>query len=170
MRHGGHVSAERVLSGRGIENLYTALAAVEGRGAPPPRDAPAITAAALAGECPLCIEVLSMFCAILGGVAGDLALLYGARGGVFVAGGIPPRFPEFLAASQFRARFEGEGAVPRVARARAGLADNAAKSGHAGPCGAGPMAALLIGQCLSSTSTLVPRKGQDPFQSASASI
>jgi glucokinase len=109
MRHGGHVSAERVLSGRGIENLYTALAAVEGRGAPPPRDAPAITAAALAGECPLCLEVLSVFCAILGGVAGDLALLYGARGGVFVAGGIPPRFPEFLAASQFRARFEAKG-------------------------------------------------------------
>ena len=43
------------------------------------------------------------------GVAGSLALLYGARGGVFVAGGIPPRFPEFLAASEFRARFEAKG-------------------------------------------------------------
>ena len=109
MRHGGHVSAERVLSGRGIENLYTALAAVEGRRRAAARDAPAITAAALAGECPLCREVLSVFCAILGGVAGDLALLYGARGGVFVAGGIPPRFPDSLAASRFRARFEAKG-------------------------------------------------------------
>ena len=50
-----------------------------------------------------------MFCAVLGGVAGDLALLYGARGGVFVAGGIAPRFPEFLAASAFRERFEAKG-------------------------------------------------------------
>ena len=50
-----------------------------------------------------------MFCTVLGGVAGDLALLYGARGGVFIAGGIPPRFPEFLAASGFRARFEAKG-------------------------------------------------------------
>ena len=50
-----------------------------------------------------------MFCAMLGGVAGDLALLYGARGGVFVAGGIRPRFPTILAASRFRARFEAKG-------------------------------------------------------------
>jgi len=103
-----HVSAERALSGMGIENLYTALAEIAGA-AVPPRTAPEISAAALADECPFCREALSMFCAILGGMAGDLALLYGARGGVFVAGGIAPRFPEFLAASAFRARFEAKG-------------------------------------------------------------
>jgi glucokinase len=104
----GHVSAERVLSGQGIENLHAALAEIGGL-VVPQRSAAEITAAGLAGECPLCREVLEVFCAILGGVAGDLALLYGARGGVFVAGGICPRFPEFLAASAFRARFEAKG-------------------------------------------------------------
>ncbi len=106
-RH-GHVSAERALSGPGIGNLHAALAALDGL-APPPRDAAAIVAAALAGECALCQAALAMFCAMLGSVAGDLALLYGARGGVFVAGGVCPRFPAFLAASAFRARFEAKG-------------------------------------------------------------
>ena len=106
-RH-GHVSAERLLSGMGIENIHAALAAIDGR-AVPERNAAAVTEAALSGECALCREALSMFCTVLGGVAGDLALLYGARGGVFVAGGIAPRFPEFLAASGFRARFEAKG-------------------------------------------------------------
>ena len=68
-----------------------------------------MTAAGLSGECALCREALCMFCALLGSVAGDLALLYGAWGGVFVAGGIAPRFPEFIAASDFRARFEAKG-------------------------------------------------------------
>ena len=107
-RHNGHVSAERVLSGMGLCNLHDALAAIDGA-AVPERDAAAVTEAALSGGCDVSREALSMFCAILGGVAGDLALLYGARGGVFVAGGIAPRFPEFLAASAFRARFEAKG-------------------------------------------------------------
>jgi glucokinase len=106
-RH-GHVSAERVLSGMGLSNLHAALAAIDGVQAPK-RDAAAVTAAGLSGESALCREALCMFCALLGSVAGDLALLYGARGGVFVAGGIPPRFPEFIAGSDFRARFEGKG-------------------------------------------------------------
>jgi glucokinase len=92
----------------GIENIHAALAAIDGR-AVPVRNAAAVTEAALSRECALCREALSMFCTVLGGVAGDLALLYGARGGVFVAGGIAPRFPEFLAASGFRARFEAKG-------------------------------------------------------------
>ncbi|MDO9708741.1 glucokinase [Paracraurococcus lichenis] len=106
-RH-GHVSAERLLSGQGIENIHTALAALDDGGAAP-LDAATVTARGLSGECPTCREALEMFCALLGGVAGDLALLYGARGGVYVAGGICPRFPEFLAASRFRARFEAKG-------------------------------------------------------------
>ncbi len=103
-----HVSAERALCGMGIENLYTALAEIAGASVPA-RSAPEISAAALRNECPFCREALAMFCAMLGGVAGDLALLYGARGGVFIAGGIAPRFPEFLAASAFRERFEAKG-------------------------------------------------------------
>ena len=114
-RHGGHVSAERVLSGMGIENLHAALAALGGEDAPG-FDAAAVTDAALSGADPLCREALSMFCAILGAVAGDLALLYGARGGVFIAGGICPRFPEFVAASRFRARFEAKGRLGAFVR------------------------------------------------------
>lgn len=106
-RH-GHVSAERLLSGMGLVNIHAALAAIDGA-AVPERDAAAVTEVALADECPICRETLAMFCTVLGGVAGDLALLYGARGGVFIGGGIPPRFPQFLAASGFRARFEAKG-------------------------------------------------------------
>jgi glucokinase len=104
----GHVSAERLLSGQGIENIHAALGALDGGGGPA-LEAAAITARALAGECPVCREALEIFCAALGGVAGDLALLYGARGGVYVGGGICPRFPEFIAASRFRQRFEAKG-------------------------------------------------------------
>ena len=104
----GHVSAERVLSGQGIENLHAGLAAVDGVAAEA-LEAAEITRRALAGEDRRAVEVLDMFCAMLGSVAGDLALLYGAKGGIYVAGGICPRFPEYLAASRFRARFEAKG-------------------------------------------------------------
>lgn len=104
----GHVSAERVLSGQGIENLHAGLAAVDGMTVEA-LPAAEITRRAVAGEDPRAVEVLDIFCAMLGSVAGDLALLYGAKGGVYVAGGIPPRFPDFLAASRFRARFEAKG-------------------------------------------------------------
>ena len=106
-RH-GHVSAERLLSGQGIENIHTALVALDDAGTEP-LDAATISARALSGECRTCREALEMFCALLGGVAGDLALIYGAKGGVHIAGGICPRFPDFLAASRFRARFEAKG-------------------------------------------------------------
>ena len=102
-RFGGHVSAERALSGQGIENLHAAL------GGDPARRAAEIARDGVAGTDARCREAMEMFCAMLGGFAGDLALLYGARGGVFVGGGICPRFPEFLAASAFRARFEAKG-------------------------------------------------------------
>ena len=68
-----------------------------------------ITKAALEGSCELSRATLEMFCAILGSVAGNLAVTFGARGGVYIAGGIVPRFPEFIAASAFRARFEAKG-------------------------------------------------------------
>jgi glucokinase len=108
-RRSGHVSIERgALSGSGLQNLYEALAAVEGVTVPQ-RDAAAITQSALAGECVICLATLEMFCSFLGSVAGNLALTFCARGGVYIAGGIVPRFPEFVAASAFRARFEAKG-------------------------------------------------------------
>ncbi len=103
-----HVSAERVLSGMGLVELYRALAEVDGREVPA-RDPAGITGAALDGSCPVSGAAVDMFCAMLGTVAGNLALTLGARGGVFVAGGIVPRLGERFDCSGFRARFEAKG-------------------------------------------------------------
>jgi glucokinase len=104
----GHVCAERALSGDGLINLYNAIGSLDGI-VMPERDAAAITAAALGDACPVRRAALDMFCAMLGGVAGDVALIFGARGGVYVAGGIIPRFPDYLARSEFRLRSEAKG-------------------------------------------------------------
>lgn len=112
----GHVSAERVLSGEGLENLYRAAAAVDGIAVPTRRDAE-ILERALAGDCPASAAALDCFCDMLGTVAGNLALTLGALGGVYIAGGIVPRFVEHLAASRFRERFEAKGRFrPYLAR------------------------------------------------------
>lgn len=105
----GHVSAERALSGPGLINLYTALCRLDGQ--TPAKDTPtAVTAAAADGSDPLCVEAVRMFCSLLGTVAGNLALILGARGGVYIAGGIVPRLgQETLRHSPFRARFEAKG-------------------------------------------------------------
>jgi len=104
----GHVSAERVLSGPGLVSLYEAVAAVLGR--QPVYNTPdAITQRAVDNTCPVCRETLDTFFAFLGTVAGDLALTLGARGGVFLAGGILPRVRGALEASNFRSRFEAKG-------------------------------------------------------------
>src|SRR5204863_3199196 len=102
------VSAERVLSGPGIVNLYNSLAELDGVTAKP-YNAAEITDAATGAAEPLCHEATAMFCAMLGGVAGDLALTLGARGGVYIAGGIVPRLGARFAASGFRERFEAKG-------------------------------------------------------------
>jgi glucokinase len=103
-----HVSAERVLSGQGLVNLYHTLAEIAGVRAEP--YAPAqITDPNIGEREPLCRAALAMFCAMLGTVAGDLALTLGARGGVYIAGGIVPRLGARFAASSFRERFEDKG-------------------------------------------------------------
>ena len=104
----GHASCERAVSGQGLENLYGAIAAIDGQKLPQ-RDAPAITRAGLEGSCATSRAALDMFCAFLGTVAGNVALTYGARGGVFIAGGIAPRILAFLERSEFRARFADKG-------------------------------------------------------------
>lgn len=100
----GHVSAERVLSGMGLQNLYRALGPdME------PLEPDEISARALDGSDARAAAALEMFCAMLGTVAGNLALTLGARGGVYIAGGIVRRFAEFFARSAFRERFEDKG-------------------------------------------------------------
>ena len=112
----GHVSAERALSGHGLRNLHQALAQVHGIAAPELTDHE-ITAAALAGTDALCARVLDLFCNMLGTVAGNLALTLGAGGGIFLLGGILPRFSDRFAASGFRARFESKGRLTDYMRA-----------------------------------------------------
>jgi len=103
-----HVSAERVLSGPGLVNLYNALAEIDGI---PSKGftAAQITDLGMRREDPVCIEATAMFCAMLGTVAGNLALTLGARGGVFIAGGIVPRLGRYFVDSPFRAAFEKKG-------------------------------------------------------------
>jgi len=103
-----HVSAERVLSGPGLVNLYQALSIIDGR--EPAALTPAeVTARAVDGTEPHCIEAVEMFCAMLGTVAGNLALTLGARGGVYIAGGIVPKLGPMFVHSRFRKRFTEKG-------------------------------------------------------------
>jgi glucokinase len=107
-RHFDHVSAERALSGPGLVNLYNTLASIDGV----PSlgyTAAQITDHAIRRADPLCVETVAMFCAMLGTTAGNLALTLGARGGVYIAGGIVPRLGGVLADSPFRERFEAKG-------------------------------------------------------------
>ncbi|MEY2873741.1 MAG: hypothetical protein RLZZ373_1112 [Pseudomonadota bacterium] len=105
----GHVSGERLISASGLELTYEALALRSGH-QPATRSARDISAAALATPPdPVARQALSMFCAMLGTAAGNLALTLGAQGGVYIGGGIVPQIAGFFAQSAFRARFEEKG-------------------------------------------------------------
>ena len=107
-RRYGRVSIERLICGPGLVNLHQALAEMDGRESA--IDDPAqITAGAIENADSACAVTLNRFCAMLGAVAGDIALTTGARGGVYVAGGIIPRILPFIQASPFRERFERKG-------------------------------------------------------------
>lgn len=103
-----HVSAERVLSGPGLSALHKAICSLAGtdnlHGEPPE-----ILAGGLQGDCPHCRETLEVFCAMLGTVAADVALMLGARGGIYIGGGIVQRLGDFFRQSGFRQRFETKG-------------------------------------------------------------
>ncbi|MDO4249315.1 MAG: glucokinase [Neisseria sp.] len=104
----GHVSAERFLSGAGLTLIYEALATKEG--VKPQKLTPAeISERALSGSSPLCRLTLDIFCAMLGTISSNLALTLGARGGVYLCGGIIPRFIDYFRHSPFRNRFENKG-------------------------------------------------------------
>jgi len=103
-----HVSAERLLSGMGVELIYRAVANLSGV-TPDASNAIEISRRALAYECPICSEVLELFCEMLGTVAANLALTLGAKGGIFIGGGIVPRLGDRFAQSGFRQRFEQKG-------------------------------------------------------------
>jgi glucokinase len=103
-----HVSAERLLSGIGLPVLHRAVADVLGQpsGLLTAGD---IVERGLAGHDLACRRTLDSFCALLGSFAGSVALVLGARGGVYIGGGIVPRLGEAFFQSRFRERFEAKG-------------------------------------------------------------
>lgn len=106
----GRVSLERILSGPGLESLYGfCWTEAGGAGSPPMPPAARVSGDALAGTDPLAGEAVGLFCRILGQAAGDLALMAQARGGVYLAGGIPPRLRAFLSAGGLLAGFNAKG-------------------------------------------------------------
>ncbi|TDC74987.1 glucokinase, partial [Actinomadura sp. 7K507] len=103
----GTATAELLLSGDGLARIHRYLGAIDGEPAEP---AGPLTAKQICDrrDDPRCREALHMFCALLGSLAGNAALTLGARGGVFLGGGILPRVVDVLHDSAFRARFEGK--------------------------------------------------------------
>lgn len=108
-REHGRVSAERLLSGMGLSHTHAALAAETGTPVRVPLTAAEVTEGALQRGDALCQRALAVFCGLLGSVAADVTLILGARGGVYIGGGIVPRFVQTLAASSFNARFVDKG-------------------------------------------------------------
>ena len=112
-RRSSHVSIEQLLSGPGLVNLHSALCELDGTQSS--FDSPAaITRAALDASDAAARRTLDTFCGLLGGVLGDLVLLYGAQGGVYLAGGILPQMKTFLLGSTFVERFLAKGAMRPV--------------------------------------------------------
>ena len=107
-RQFNRVCVERVVSGPGLVNIANALADIQHRTNrfETPK---AIVEAAIAEQDELALETLTFFCDVAGAVAGNLALTFGAKGGVYLAGGVIPRFATILAESGFRSAFEDKG-------------------------------------------------------------
>jgi glucokinase len=105
----GHASAERAVSGQGLEALYVAVCRLDSTNDFRPLSAAEVSQRALDQSDVQCVEALALFCSFLGNVAGNLALTLGARGGVYIGGGIVPRLGEAFTRSRFRERFEDKG-------------------------------------------------------------
>ncbi|MDX2321639.1 MAG: glucokinase [Moritella sp.] len=104
----GHVSAERILSGQGLVNLYQSLCTLSAQEVKfdQPKN---VSKAALDGSCDIARRSLDVFCQVMGGFAGNLALNLACTGGVYIAGGIVPRFADLFQSSEFRRYFEEKG-------------------------------------------------------------
>lgn len=105
----GHASAERLVCGQGLLDAFGLLCMADGVMPASITSAADVTEAALKAHQPQAVEALTMFCAVLGSVAGNLALTLGAHGGVYVGGGIVPRLGAWFDSSPFRERFEAKG-------------------------------------------------------------
>jgi glucokinase len=108
------VSYEQLLSGYGLEQIFQALSSEEDGEQKSNLSAEEISKNGIDNTCPLCHQALSIFCQTLGSFAGNLALIMNSQGGVYIAGGIVPRFIDFLKASKFRERFETKGRLSHI--------------------------------------------------------
>ena len=104
-----HVSAERLISGSGLKKILEALCSIKGVKAKPELSPKDISKMAMNQTDELCVEALDIFCGLLGTVAGNLALTLGAKGGVYIGGGIIPKLGGFFENSSFREKFEAKG-------------------------------------------------------------
>ena len=107
-QHHPHVSAERLVSGPGLELTYRALAAEAGASTPA-LEAAEIVRRAMGESDALCMAAAECFCRMLGTVAANVALMLGATGGIYIGGGIVPRLGNLFLRSGFRERFEHKG-------------------------------------------------------------
>ncbi|WP_420550839.1 glucokinase [Litorivicinus lipolyticus] len=109
----GHVSAERLISGQGIENLHEAFSHLAGTSEPEDWTAAIIARRAQEGRDELSVKSLNTFCAMLGTTVGNAAVTLGSLGGIYLCGGILPRMVEFLLASEFLHRLHHKGRFER---------------------------------------------------------
>ena len=107
---GYEVSAETLLSGAGIVRIYDALCAISGK-VIVYHSPEQVTEAAAVGSDELAVSAVNVFCRLLGGLVGNVALTYGAIGGVYLAGGILPTIREFLLQSDFVSCMKNKGAM-----------------------------------------------------------
>lgn len=128
----GRVSNERLLCGSGLSNLHEALGEIHGvfDGRLTPEE---ITRRADAGEDAACVRAVEAFCELLGAVAGDFVLAFGAWDGVWLAGGLTPLLLPWLERGGFRRRFADKG---RFAEAMARVPSSAILHPDAGLLGA----------------------------------
>lgn len=105
----GHVSAERVISGAGLVDLYQALCDLKHEQNAPINSPAELIEHATNYPQSTANEALDLFFGFLGSVAGDLALTLGARGGIYIGGGIVPRLGDRISSTPFRERFESKG-------------------------------------------------------------
>ncbi|WP_174803999.1 glucokinase [Martelella limonii] len=109
----GRVAAEQILCGRGMVNLYNAVCAADGI-EPKPFEPKDVSQHGLDKTDPQATETLSLFATYLGRLAGDMAMVFMARGGVYLAGGISEKILPALKSPEFRAAFEDKAPHTRL--------------------------------------------------------
>jgi glucokinase len=104
-----HVSAERLISGTGLPLVYESLCQLDGQEPRPNLDGAAISTLAREQSEPYCKETLYLYSAMLGSMAGNIALMLGSLGGVYIGGGVTLNLGEQFDKKVFRERFENKG-------------------------------------------------------------